>query len=178
MLMFEPAYYDYVYGAVITTLGALITLVAVFIVFKLQSEKEVLDKVYDEIMERLGLPAYLGKDNITEALEKELNQSSLNVEAKKRYAYLERKIKDHKNSLWYTENFGKLTILSSTLFFLWFIFLLFFHRRFPSLDKGLLVWFIILALLIWFIMRYIMNCIHSEKIHKWLKRFYSSYRNR
>lgn len=159
--------YYYIYSAMTQSMGALIALIGVFIIFRVQIQRERLKEVY-AILERLSFPGQPRKqidEGVKAKLEDKEKLSSVGP-INKHVIQLCDDLVNQKNILEYTIQQGKIAVAVTSFVFIFYIIALngndyFFASilRLPVLILGLLLAIGIVVR----IALYIWNCIKVEE---------------
>lgn len=162
--MLKIDFYYYVYSAMVQATGSLIALVGVFIIFRLQIQRDMIRDAEDNLLSGKGLGG-TRKD-----LERKAEEYLSNNEATKTnslYIFIKENLQNlqlHKEIRKYAMDRGVLAIISVTSLFIYYIIILHNHHSyivFPLLP--FMVGMVVSILFVGFLLNYIIRCIVTRE---------------
>ncbi len=161
-----PDQHFYVYSAMTQSMGALIALVGVFIVFRIQIQRDRIGGAFERLAQILKIsPLLNSRDDILKSADDVLKDGKHHLINRRKDVQREKdNLGRHEDILKYTIDKGKETIALVALLFMYYIIALHskaYNALFPS--ARLLVGLVLSMLIIIRLILYLRNCIEPVK---------------
>ncbi|MCK4820381.1 hypothetical protein KA005_31745 [bacterium] len=173
--MLELSHYYYVYSAMVQATGALIALVGVFIIFRLQIQRDIVRDAEDNLLSNKGLGG--ARKDLERRAEEWLRNNNTNRErTTSAHIFIEENFQNlrlHKSIRKYAIDKGVITIILVTFLFMYYIIVLHLNHFLVTLSplRPFIGGVIFSIFIVGYLINYIIKCIVTGEKEKKKLRF-------